>query len=107
MLSLALVFAGFQEHTLFAPSMPTIEQWGWLAAVGLIAAVGHLLVVIALNRAPASLLAPFSYLEIVSATALGWLVFEEWPTLLTWLGIAVIVCSGLYVFLREQRLEQA
>lgn len=102
-LTLALAFAGAIDHELFAPSVPSVTQWGLLAAIGLVASVGHLLVVVAINRAPASLLAPFGYMEIVSATALGWLFFNEWPTLTTWLGIAVIVCSGLYVFLREQR----
>lgn len=102
-LSLALVYAELAGYDQFSPTVPTLSEWGWLAAIGLIAAVGHLLVVIALNRAPASLLAPFSYMEIVSATVLGWIIFKDWPTLMTWAGIAVIVSTGLYVFVREQR----
>lgn len=103
LLSIALALAYFSNNPLFAPQIPTTIQWSWLATVGLISTLGHLLVVIALNRAPASLLAPFSYLEIVSATALGWLIFNDWPTTMSWVGIIVIVCSGLYTFVREQR----
>ena len=47
--------------------------------LGAIAAYGHLIVVKAFQRAPASLLAPFQYLEIVSAALLGYLVFSEFP----------------------------
>ena len=74
--------------------------------IGLIAAFGHLLVVIAVNRAPTSVLAPFGYVEIIAATLLGWFIFSEWPDGWSWIGIAVIVSSGLYVFLREQRMAK-
>ena len=56
--------------------------------------------------APASVLAPIQYLEIVGATVLGYLIFNDLPDALTFLGIALIVSSGLYVFLRERRLER-
>ena len=103
-LTLALLPGLWLEHPLFSARAPSSTQWGLLAAIGLIAAVGHLLVVIAVNRAPTSLLAPFGYVEIIAATLLGLWVFGEWPDLLSWLGIAVIVASGFYVFIREQRL---
>ena len=61
----------------------------------------------AVNRAPTSLLAPFGYVEIIAATALGWLIFGDWPDQLTWIGIAIIVCSGLFVFMREQMHAKA
>jgi drug/metabolite transporter (DMT)-like permease len=47
-------------------------------------------------------LAPFGYLEIVSATILGFLVFGDFPEAPTWAGIAVIVASGLYIVHRER-----
>ena len=87
----------------FQPSVPSAYQLGLMATIGMIAAVGHLLVVIAINRAPTSLLAPFGYAEIVSATVLGYLVFNDWPDTYTWLGISVIVSSGLYVLVRERQ----
>jgi len=101
--TLALAIGHSIGLTNFQPSLPDATQWGLLAAIGLVAAVGHLLVVIAINRAPTSLLAPFSYAEIVSATALGYFVFNEWPDNYTWLGIAVIVASGMYVLYRERQ----
>lgn len=106
-MTLALWIGSYSEVIMFQPRVPDLEQWALLAAVGLIAAVGHLLVVIALNRAPTSLLAPFGYIEIISATALGWWIFDEWPDSMTWLGIAVIVASGMYVIFRENQLKQS
>ena len=101
-MSVALVVGETSGVPMFQPSMPNLSQFGLMAAIGLIAAVGHLLVVIAINRAPASLLAPFSYAEIISATILGYMVFNDWPDNYTWIGISVIVASGLYVWFRER-----
>jgi len=102
LLGIALGIASHWPLSLFAPSSPTAIEWAWLAAIGLIAAVGHLLVVMGFNRAPASLLAPFGYIEIIAATALGWLIFGDWPDILAWLGIVTIISSGAYMFYREQ-----
>ncbi len=101
-LTVILLLGLLSEQALWTPQLPTLSQWGWLAAIGVIAAAGHLLVVIAVNRAPTSLLAPFGYVEIIAATALGWLIFGDWPDTLSWWGIGIIVLSGLYVFMREQ-----
>lgn len=102
-LSLILLITRLWPESSFAPSLPSLIDWLWLVSIGAIAAGGHLLVVMAMNRAPASALAPFGYVEIVAATLLGWLFFSDWPDNLSWLGIAIIVASGIYVFLREQR----
>ena len=64
----------------------------------------HLMVVIAFKWANASILAPFQYLEIVGATVLGFYIFGDLPDGLTFVGIALIIGSGLYVFVREQQL---
>ncbi len=74
-----------------------------LLAIGLISTFGHLLVVTAFRHAPASLLAPFQYFEIISAVAIGFLIFDEFPSLSKWLGIAIIIGSGLFILWREQR----
>jgi RarD protein len=81
-------------------------QWLLLALLGLIATTGHLLIVHAFKRAPASVLAPFQYFEIIGATILGFLVFGDVPRSTTWLGMMLIVASGLYVFHRERRAGQ-
>jgi len=71
------------------------------------AALCHLLVVKATELAPASVLAPFGYTEFIGSATLGWLFFNEIPSLNTWVGASVIVASGLYVFFREARAHQA
>jgi len=52
-------------------------------------------------------LAPFGYTEFIGSATLGWLFFNEIPSLNTWVGASVIVASGLYVFFREARAHQA
>ncbi len=107
---LTLGFAiGFGEAFAIAvldPSWPTAAQWPLLAALGAIATTGHLLIVAGVRRAPPSILAPFQYLEILGATLLGFLIFDDFPDLVTWIGILIIVASGLYVFHRERRLAR-
>ena len=83
-------------------TMPGAFEWVLLVALGLIATVGHLMVVSAFKLLDASILAPFQYLEIVSATLLGFLFFNDFPDSMTWLGIMLIISSGLYVFHRER-----
>lgn len=84
------------------PVWPRGWAWAWLAGVGVASAVAHMLMTVALRFAPSATLAPLNYLEIVSATTLGYLIFGDFPDLLTWVGIAVIVGSGLYVIHRER-----
>ncbi len=79
------------------------DEWGLLVLMGSVGVLGHFMVVLAFQVAPASLLAPFQYVEIVAAVLLGLVLFDDFPTLSKWFGILVIVCSGLYVFWREQR----
>ena len=56
-----------------------------------------------MRLAPASLLAPFQYFEIVTAAIVGYLVFGNFPTLSKWFGIMIIISSGLFILWREQR----
>lgn len=80
--------------------------WLWLGLVGLASAVSHLLMSYALRFAPTATLAPLHYLEIVMAVLLGYLVFGDIPVLMTFVGMAVITASGLYVFHRERLAEK-
>jgi S-adenosylmethionine uptake transporter len=95
---------GHGGHRRSSMVWPTPQQWMLLAGVGLIATICHLMIVHAFKRAPASVLAPFNYLEIVSATLLSYLVFQDVPDAWKWLGISIIVGSGLYVWWRERQL---
>ena len=76
--------------------------WAIFLGIGLISFVTHGMIVKAFEFAPAAVLAPFGYLEIVSATALGLLVFGDFPDRPTWVGIGLIVASGLYIVHRER-----
>jgi drug/metabolite transporter (DMT)-like permease len=76
-----------------------------MAGIGAVAAGGHFLLIKAFDHAPASLLAPYSYCEIVMATAVGWFFFSDFPDSWTWTGIAVIAASGIYISWRERRLN--
>lgn len=78
-----------------------------LIGIIFIATGAHLLIVIAFSRAPASILAPFQYLEIVTMTVAGYMFFGDFPDALKWFGIALIIGSGLYIFIRERRIELA
>lgn len=87
----------------FVPSLPhSALGWVLVVSLGVISGYGHLLVVKAFQAAPASLLAPFHYFEIITGTALGFLIFDEFPTSSKWLGIAIIVGSGLFMIWRER-----
>jgi len=78
-----------------------------LLVLGLVSSYGHLIVVKAFQRTPASLLAPFQYLEIVSAALLGYLVFAEFPDPSKLFGMAIIISSGLFIVWRENHLRKA
>ena len=105
-LSLALILGAQGDWSALQPSWPTSTEWLWLAAMGLLSTVVQFLAIQAFRLAPASLLAPFQYLEIVGATLLGVMIFNDLPDAMTVLGVAVIVGSGLYVFWRERSLAR-
>lgn len=95
----ALVLAFLQP---FVWTMPEPHHWLYFAAMGFCAALGHFLLIKAFEQGTATLLAPFGYSEIVAATALGFFIFGDFPDRITWLGIVVIVASGLYITFRER-----
>lgn len=103
-LGCVLVVATFAEWDNFSVTeLPEFgTPWFLVFAIGCIATIGHLLVVYAFRLASASILAPFQYLEIVTATSIGYWLFGEFPDAFKWLGIAIIVTSGIYLFLRER-----
>ena len=71
----------------------------WWAVIALIfsGAINQTMLVIAFAKADASTLAPFSYSEMLAAVILGYLFFDTLPTWMSWLGIALISVSGLFV----------
>jgi len=103
-MTVALAYGTSQQVTILTAAWPTAHQWALLGALGLIATVCHLLVVYAYRQASIGILAPFQYVEIIGATVLGLLIFNEFPDAVTWAGVAIIVGSGMYVFHREAKL---
>ena len=83
-------------------AFPTKQQLIWVACMGLAATIGHIFIVWAAGNAPANVLAPFQYLEIVTATILGYLVFNDVPATSTIVGSSIIIGSGIYLFHRER-----
>lgn len=70
--------------------------------IGVVSTAGHWLVIVAFRYAAASLLAPFSYIQLFWAALFGFLLFAALPDLWTWVGAAVIAGSGLYTAHRER-----
>ena len=81
---------------------PTFNQWSLLALMGIFACLGHLFLILSLKYADASKLAPLGYFEIVTNITLGYYFFGDFPHYWTWVGLAIIVCSGIYISLRER-----
>ena len=101
-LALALVAASSAGWLSRPVVMPSGLSWVWFFGIGGLSFFTHGMIVKAFEFAPAAVLAPFGYLEIVSATILGYLVFGDFPDGPTWGGIALIMASGLYIVHRER-----
>jgi len=84
---------------------PSIIQWLWLAIMGIFACLGHILLIYSLKYADASKLAPFGYFEIVTNIILGYYVFNNFPDIWTFIGLIIIISSGIYIFKREIYLK--
>ncbi|HTO31813.1 MAG TPA: DMT family transporter [Pararhizobium sp.] len=104
---LLLLFGEGTGSAVFDPVTPDMTASLYLLCVGVVATISGVLGVYAYRAAPASVLAPLQYLEIVSATIFGWLVFGDLPDALKWLGIAIIIASGLYIIWRERRINKS
>jgi drug/metabolite transporter (DMT)-like permease len=83
-----------------APASPAM--WGMMIALGAFGALGHWLLILAHKHAPASLLAPFFYVQLLVASVVGFLVFGEVPDRWTILGGAIVMSSGMYLLYRER-----
>ncbi len=83
---------------------PSILDIVLMVAVGGFGAGGHFLLILAHRRAPASVLSPFIYTQIVWATALGYLVFANVPNRWTIAGAGIVIASGLYMLYRERKV---
>ena len=90
--------------SLIIPSVwvqPTITEWYMMFAIGFFASIGHLFLILSLRYADASKLAPFGYFEIITNIIIGFYFFNHFPDNWTFLGLFVIISSGIYIFRRE------
>jgi drug/metabolite transporter (DMT)-like permease len=78
-------------------------EWTVACLLGVFGAVGHYLLALAHRYAPASVIAPFLYQQVVYMALFGYLVFGDVPAPAVWTGAGVVVASGLYLFYRERR----
>jgi drug/metabolite transporter (DMT)-like permease len=97
----ALALTALAQPFVWVP--PAASDLPWMLVLGLIGAAGHCLLVLAFARAPASVLAPMSYSQLVWAGLAGVLVFGDWPDGWTLLGAAVIAAGGVLVALPARK----
>jgi drug/metabolite transporter (DMT)-like permease len=96
--SLALPFAWRTPQTLLDAAL--------FVGLGLFGGFGHYFLVRAYELAPAPVISPFVYLQLVGAVLSGLVVFGNFPDAWTWAGSALIVATGLYLMVRERRAAQ-
>tara|TARA_A100001011_G_scaffold198727_1_gene206989 strand:- start:752 stop:1600 length:849 start_codon:yes stop_codon:yes gene_type:complete len=90
--------------SLIVPSIwvqPSIQEWYMMFAIGFFASIGHLFLILSLKYADASKLAPFGYFEIITNIIIGYYYFNNFPDTWTFLGLSIIILSGIYIFRRE------
>jgi len=78
-----------------------------LLVLGAFGSAGHFLLILAHDRAPASVLSPFMYTQLLWATTFGYLVFGNLPNQWTLAGAAIVIGSGLYLLNRERKVRGA
>jgi len=80
---------------------PSLNQWSMMAGIGVFACIGHLFLILSLKYADASKLAPLGYTEIIPNVLIGYYFFGNFPDNWTFLGLLIIVISGIYISRRE------
>ena len=108
---LTLIFTGLSGAIIISIIVPFVwvplNSNQLLFLIGLAAAgtLGHLLLILSLNYAEASKLAPLGYFEIVTNIIIGYVYFNDFPNKWIWLGLFFIISSGVYISLRESIIK--
>jgi drug/metabolite transporter (DMT)-like permease len=104
-----MVYSGVAGTLAMLPLLPWIwttpsgfMPWALMLATGVFGGFGHWLLILAHRLAPATVLAPFIYSQIVWMIALGWFVFGQFPDRWTFVGAGIVIASGLYLLYRER-----
>ena len=109
---LTLIFTGLSGAVLitfivpFVWITPSFNQWLLLFGLALAGTIGHLFLILSFNYAEASKLAPLAYFEIVTNVIIGYYFFGDFPDFWIWLGLFIIVSSGLYISIRENIIKK-
>ena len=93
-------------NALFDPVWPTAYEISLLVGVGVTATIAHMFLTYAFRFAPVTILGPLQYLELVSATILGLLIFGDLPNMASFVGMGIIILSGVYILMREHTIER-
>lgn len=103
-----LVYSALVGTVLATPLLPFVWSpvvgwlpWALMALMGVCGCVGHYLLIVAHRHAPAPILAPFVYPQILYMTLSGWLIFGDVPDCWVLVGAAVVIASGLFLWYRE------
>nr|WP_256515633.1 DMT family transporter [Alsobacter ponti] len=104
-----LVYSGLAGVVLLTPLLPlfwvqppTALAWALMLSMGVYASVGHYLLILAHQRAPAAILSPFMYTQLVWMIGIGYFVFGDLPDRWTLAGGLVVAGSGLYLLSAER-----
>lgn len=104
-----LVYSGLAGVVLLTPALPLFwstpaspTMWILFVALGAFGALGHWFLILAHARAPAAILSPFIYTQIIWMLVLGYLLFGDWPDAWTLVGAGIVIASGLYLLYRER-----
>ena len=90
---------------LFVWEWPTSTELGWLAVAGFTGTLGQLAITQAFRVADTTAVMPIDFTKLIWASLLGFLVFDEIPSIWTWVGGIVIFAGALYIALRERQLQ--
>ena len=85
---------------------PEWEHMPLFLGIAVFGATGMTLISQAFRLAPAAIIAPFDYTALIWASLLGWLLWEEIPTVWTYAGAALIITSGIYIVIRETQKKK-
>ena len=108
----AVTYTAIFGTLLLLPTLPFVwivprpSDSALLTSFVLLAIIGQIFLISAFSYTKASTLAPFQYTQLIAATIVGVIVFDTFPDQTTWLGIFLIVVSGLYIALREAMITQ-
>ena len=107
----SLFYANFVGALVMLPVLPfvwtTPKSWVialMLVGTGVLGSAGHFLLISGHRLAPAAVLSPFVYTQLIWVVILGYLVFDHVPNGWTMAGAAVVISSGLYLLYRERKL---